>query len=219
MTAGHTDNTYENSRSSTSGDNRHSGGYGRTHGNSTVNYSTNNAANAAVGQHKSRKSKSNDLASTSTAAAAGQATNRKSSSVNGSRPALSTDDQATLGHEENATFHNPHHRIPRKLNEKTNPQANAAVSSKHSSQGHQTSALQPGKHSSSSDGLLGGSTHSNTKNKVTSKNKSNLDEDLSRKLSLALSKRKASSKKAEKSKTTSHQETKQNLQKSLLRHV
>lgn len=213
-TTGHTGNAYGNSRSSTSRDYSHSGGYGHTHSNSTVNYSTNNAA-SAVGQHKSRKSKSNDLASTSTAAA-GQATNRKSNLVNTGRPTLSNDDQTTLaiGDEEHVTFHNPH-RLPRKLNEETKSQANAAVPSKRSSQGHQTSDLQPGKHSSSSNDLLGGATHSSTKNEVTGKKKSDLDDDLSRKLSLALSKRKASSKKAEKSKTTSRQETKEKLTEEL----
>ena len=92
------------------------------------------------------------------------------------------------------------------------------MSSKHSSQGHQTSDSEPGKYSSSNNDLLGLLAHSNTKNEVTSKKKSNLqlDDDLSQKLSLALSKRKASSIKAEKSRTTtSRQEIKQKFTEEL----
>ena len=189
----HTTNHYNGYEDTTSADlTEASYRYGHA-GNITMDsYPTSDSASTRmVGHHKARK-------------------------VNVSHPTPSTDDQNA----EQTTFYScKPHRLPRKLNEGNKSQT--GVTHSRSSQSQKTSNLHDGKYSGTGNSLLGGATHPSTQNDTQNKkNNSNIlkDDDLSQKLSLALSRSTASSKKHEKSKTPiSRQELKQTLTENLIK--
>ena len=143
-----------------------------------------------------------DSANTSTAACY-QEPNRTPNPVNMSHPALSTGDQNTIIGEGHGALSNPHH-LPRKLNE-TNELQN-----------QQSPSLHHGIYPSTGSSHLGGATHQDVQGKKKSK-ESILNDDLTQKVSLVLSRSKPSSKKVEKSKTSSHQESIQQLTEAFIK--
>ena len=160
--------------------------------------------------------KTMDSYPTSDSASTRMVGHHKTRKVNISHPTPSTDDQNT----EQTTFYScKPHRLPRKLNEGNKSQT--GVTHSRSSQSHQTSNLHDGKYSGTGNSLLGGATHPSTQNDTQNKKKNTdmlKDDDLSQKLSLALSRSKTSSKKVDKSKTpTNRQELKQALTKKLIK--
>ena len=142
---------------------------------------------------------------TSTADASHQKS-RKSTLVSSSHPTPYSDDQNPVISDKYTTCHNLR-QLPRKLGGDPKLQANPPL--------YKLSAHSHSKYSSSgSSSLFGEVTHSDTKNDTKRKKKDDvlLNDNLSHKLSLALSRSRKSGKKVEKSKTpVSHQESKEEL--------